>query len=349
MKNSRIQRGIQSRHAREAGDAPPLGRVVRVRDAKGGGAKSGMKGHGNVGLLLRNVAHRRKILLWSVVSSIATLGLIGGFMVFWMRSHRQVASGDGSTPRLGDVRIVSKFPSPSEAEALELVKRALANRDPERVESYFRLDAVDAKGVVEFLDGAEAREGQAVSFDWQGSMDVEGLLLDGVLIKYTGIQRPVERLVLLTPDDTGVWKIDFDAFARTSIPPWEELLGKRVDHARVRVMIARDVYYNGPFVDETKWICFGMASPESNGILTEDASLLRGYCKAGSPQAKALKRMFSGGERIHRATLEIGRIANSESRQFEIRRVLADDWVLTSTPYDERADSESIPTPRKEL
>lgn len=349
MKHSKIQRGIQSRHARETGDTPPLGRVVRVRDSKGANAKSGMGGYGNVGLLLKNAALRRRILLWSVLSSLATLVLIGGFMVFWMRSHRNVGSGDDSAPRLGNVRIVSKFPSPGENQALELVEQALANRDPDKVESYFRPCALDAEGVIEFLNGTEARDGQILALEWQGSMDVEGLLLDGVLIKYTGIQRPVERLMFLTPDDSGVWKIDFDAFARTSIPTWEELLGKRVDHAQVRVMIARDVYYNGPFVDETKWICYGMASPESNEILTEDASLLRGYCKVASSQAKALKRMFSGGERIHRAILEIGRVANSESRQFEIKRVLADDWVLTSKPYDERADAaESLPAPRKE-
>jgi hypothetical protein len=348
MKPSKIQRGIQSRHARESGDLPPLGRVVRMRDSQAGHAKSSQGGYGNAGLALKNAARRRTVLLWSVGSSLATLAVVAGFMVFWMRSHRTSGGPMDTAPRLGNVKIASKFPSPSEEEALQLVEQAMAIRDPGKVETYFRLGTADAGRVIEFLKGTAARDGRILSSQWQGSMDVEGLLLDGVLIHYSGKQRPVERLVFLTPDDKGVWKIDFDAFARTSVPTWEDLLGKRVDHAQVRVMIAPDVYYNGPFVDETKWICFGMASPESNEILTEDTSLLRGYCRVASAQEKALKRMFAGGDRTRRAILEIGRVANSESRQFEIKRVLEEDWVLTSKAYDERADAaESIPAPRK--
>jgi hypothetical protein len=42
-----------------------------------------------------------------------------------------------------------------------------------------------------------------------------------------------------------------------------------------------------------------------------------------------------GTNGLKRVTLEIRRVANSESRQFEISRVLAEDWVLSAIPFDQ--------------
>jgi hypothetical protein len=38
-----------------------------------------------------------------------------------------------------------------------------------------------------------------------------------------------------------------------------------------------------------------------------------------------------------RVTLEIRRTAGAESRQFEITRVLAEEWVLAAAPFDENS------------
>ena len=156
---------------------------------------------------------------------------------------------------------------------------------------------------------------------------------------YAGKETTGERLAFLTPDDKGVWKVDFDAFARSSRPSWKDLLERRADHAQVRVFVAKDAYYNGPFLDDSRWVCYGMVSPEAKALLPEGQELLRGYCKVGSPQAKAMERIFAGG----RAGSQAGDLGDpqeegADSRQFEITRVLAEDWVLPPKPFDEKFD-----------
>ena len=164
------------------------------------------------------------------------------------------------------------------------------------------------------------------------------MLLEGVLVVYAGKALPGERLAFLTPDDTGVWKVDFDAFARSSRPPWKDLLERRVDNAQVRVFAVKDTYYNGPFKDDSQWVCYGIGSSESNALLPAGRELLCAYCRVDSPQAKAMQRIFSDGDQTHRVILDIRRTAGAEARQFEITRVLAEDWVLSATPFDEKFD-----------
>ena len=77
---------------------------------------------------------------------------------------------------------------------------------------------------------------------------------------------------------------------------------------------------------------------ESNAMLPEGQQLLHGYCKEGSAQAKAMARIFKVALRVHRVTLELLRVKGAEPRQFEITRVLGEDWVLTPKPFDERFD-----------
>jgi hypothetical protein len=128
--------------------------------------------------------------------------------------------------------------------------------------------------------------------------------------------------------------MDFEAFARTSRPSWQDFLERRVDRARVRVVAAEDSYYNGPFIDEDQWKCYALISTEAREWLPEDKEILRGYCRKESPQAKAMERIFSDGSRMKRVTMEILRREDARPRQFEITRVLAEDWVLPPEPFD---------------
>jgi hypothetical protein len=283
-----------------------------------------------------NGGRNRVMLAWSLILSLITLLVIGGFMVFWLRSHRNAKSTVLMAQPEKNVRVLSQFESPSEDEARALVKRALANRDPGMVASLFHPGGASPAEVVEFIVGSEARDGRIERYDWLSSMDVNGLLMEGVLVAYSGKNPPGERLALLTPDAEGVWKVDFEAFARSSRPAWKDLLERRADHAQVRVFVAKDAYYNGPFLDESRWVCFDMVSPELKALMPEGQELLRGYCKVGSSQAKAMERIFAGDRRTKRATLEIRRTEGADSRQFEITRVLAEDWVLSPTPFDEK-------------
>ena len=285
-----------------------------------------------------HAARRRVIVIWSLILCVTTLMVIGGFMMFWLRSHARLKPKQGVTHPEIDVRIVSKFASPGEDDALDLVKRALAVRDPSQVASFFRLGGATPAEVVEFIAGCTARDGRVERCVWLRSMDVDGLLLEGVVVVYTGNEQPSIRLAFLTPDDTGVWKVDFDAFARSSRPPWNDLLEKRADVAQVRVFATKDTYFNGPFKDESRWVCFGIGSPETIELLPEGRNLLCGYCRVGSPQDKAMQRIFSDDENTHRVILEIRRTAGAEPRQFEIIRVLAEEWVLSATPFDIQFD-----------
>ncbi len=143
----------------------------------------------------------------------------------------------------------------------------------------------------------------------------------------------LSRLAFLTPDGFGRWKIDYESFARIVKPSWSDLLEKKADQGLVRVFVAKDSYYNGPFKDESEWICYGMASPDTSVVPM-------GYCRKNSPQAKALERIVADSEGgldrhgLNRATLEIRRPEGAEDRQFEITRVLAEDWVLSPKPFD---------------
>jgi hypothetical protein len=160
-------------------------------------------------------------------------------------------------------------------------------------------------------------------------MDANGLSMDGVLVPFEKEEEEARhRLALLTPDAAGVWKIDFEAFARVVEPSWQELLERGAAEAKVRVHLAADSYYNGPFKDDKEWICYGMGSPDIDEVLI-------GYCRAGSPQEEAIRWMFSKGEKLNRATLQIRRVEGASAKQFEITRVLAEDWVSGDKPFDE--------------
>ena len=325
MKNRDIQLGITSHRRRtdREGEAADLGRVVKLRDVK---FRSQQLEEDEVGGL-NDVIHRMVILRWSLMLGGGAIVVIGLAISFWLLSRPDQHSGEKAAAPInneGMVRIASKFPSPSKDEALDMVKRAISNRDPEKVESLFRLGAATRPEVVDFFKNLEKREGEVDRFDWLSSMDVDGLLIEGVLVVFKGKDKTAERIAFLTPDSSGNWKVDFDAFARSVKPSWSELLGKGADHGRVRVFVGHDDYYNGPFRDEKQWICYGMASPDTE-------QLLHGYCRVGSPQAEAMEKLFSDGVETSRATLEISRVKDGEPRQFEIVRLMAADWVLADT------------------
>ena len=120
-------------------------------------------------------------------------------------------------------------------------------------------------------------------------MDANGLLIDGVVVNTKAGYKQRNRLALLTPDEKGTWKIDFDAFARTVKPSWSELMSEDAGQGLVRVMVAKDSYFNGPFRDEARWVV--MAWPRPTGQV-----VLLGYCRQGSPQAVAMERIMATGE-----------------------------------------------------
>jgi len=230
--------------------------------------------------------------------------------------------------------VSSRFQSPSTQETFELVKAGIAARDPEKVMEYFRPGAASAEEIVGFLEETEMAEGEVTQYKWLGGIDANGLQLEGMATVFSIDGKESSRLAILTPDEEGRWKIDFESFARIVRPSWSALLEGKEDQGLVRVWVAADNYYNGVFRDESAWVCYGMASRDSDKVLM-------GYCKTGSPQAKAMvwiiaqsleKQLDFRG--MCRATLEIRRPAGAEVSQFEITRVLAQDWVVSDKAFD---------------
>lgn len=279
------------------------------------------------------------MLTWSTVFGVVALGLVGMTFYLWIRANRgarQAAdpTAEGLPPAIEE-RVVSEFPSPSEDEALKLVKQALQVREPAKVASFFRTGGAQPEEVLGFLRDLEKTDGPVTRYDWLSSMDANGILIDGVLVVTTLDGGFRNRLALMTPDDKGVWRIDFEAFARKVSPSWHDLLEKHDAQGTVRVIVAKDSYFNGPFREESEWSCFGMATPDAEGVMM-------GYCRKGSPQETAMKKiidaaeLLEGARAVDRATLEVRRVPGSESRQFEIVRVLAEDWIVTDRPFDEQ-------------
>lgn len=342
MKPTQIQRGIQSSKARTSGEAPRIGRVSRVRghevprDAWTRRRSSGRR-DGTAARIVMTVARRRVLWAWSLMFTLATLAVLGGFVWSWMKSRRSAVVAV-APPVPGAERVVSRFASPSEEAALEIVRKALATRDEVKAGDFLRLGTTSAGDAVEFLKQSVAKDGSPRDFQWLGSMDADDQLIDGVMVTYPGKDKQVERLAFLVPDEKGVWKVDFEGFARISRPSWSDLIQGATEQSEVRVVVAKDAYYNGPFKDEGAWACFAMASPDTKGLLSDDegVDILRGYCKADSPQKRAMDRILAGDQQMVRATLEIRRVEGAERRQFEITRVFSDEWVKGPQAFDER-------------
>jgi hypothetical protein len=339
VKDHGIHRSVRARNvSRAAGDAPNIGRVARVPGTgmPKGERRSRKHGrrHGSPG----NTRKSSAIMAWSILIFTITLLVLGFFMWSWTSGQmgRRTATGPAE-PAIQRHR-VSKFKSPSEDEAVSLVKTALQARDPLQAIAYFRTGESEPDDIIRFLAGMERNDGPVRDYQWLSSMDANGMLLEGVLVVSELDGKLRNRLAMLTPDEAGIWKIDYEAFARVTRPSWDKILAEDGGQGVARVILAKDSYFNGPFRDDSRWSSYGMASPDIDRILI-------GYCRKGSPQDKAMQRLFptdpedaatapTRQNKIIRATLQLVRPPSAEDRQFEITRVLAEDWVVSDEPFD---------------
>lgn len=350
MKPEEFKRGVQKGvNTRNVGSSPTLGRVERmpgVGRPRGWSRRSADGNEGNDGAADGSQRRRRHdrakvrqrrtlrtvIAVWSIVFGVLALGILGLAVFFWLRSMSDRAQDTTEKDRIAEesrTRKTSEFKSPSQPDALVLVREALAVRHPDEVAAVIRLGSMTPEEVVNKLRAITKEDGEIVGMVWLSSIDKNGMSLEGVEVTYAGTAKKVKRLAVLTPDARGVWKLDFPAFVRQVEPAWEKLLDGEESVGVVRVSVARDRYYNGPFQDEGVWAAYGMVSPDM-------AELLVGYCKRDSNQYRAMELMWSNEDNlVIRATLEIQRVEGGDRRQFEITRVWAEDWVMGERPFDE--------------
>jgi hypothetical protein len=274
-------------------------------------------------------------LAWSIVILSVFVVVLGLFLWSWLRGlmNQPVVASD--IPELKTHKVL-KFQSPGEEAVVALVKSALESRESPQAADYFHMGEAGPGELVGFLSKMIQDDGPVIGFQWLGGRYANGQLIENVLITCERDGKPRERVAMLVPDDQGVWKIDFEAFARMVRPSWELLLGESGGRGLVRVFVRGDNYFNGPFRDDAEWSCYAMASPDID-------QMLLGYCRKGSPQDEAMMLMLlrnakegqaTDMESVMRATLLVERPQGADARQFEITRVLAEDWIVSDNPYD---------------
>jgi hypothetical protein len=335
-----IKRAVRaSQFSRAPGDAPSLGRVARMpgtglpkkrrrkkkRDSEGRTRSGGGRARRT---------RRRAILGWSILLSLGMLAILGVAVGFWLIPKMREPKVDVS--KLAAVeenkkRVATRFSSPSEVDAIALVKAALAVREPSGVQEHLRLGSSEAQEAVDFLTGLEASEGAIQRMEWLSRIDANGLTIDGVVVRFDGGEKQNMRLALLTPDDAGVWKLDFESFARKCTPPLADFVAKGMDSAQVRVFAIEDNYYNGFFGSESEWKCYAIRSPDLEETLFA-------YAKLETAQAEAMAAVFTEDQKAKRVTLEIRPVEAGNSRQFEISRVLAEGWIISEKSFDQIFD-----------
>lgn len=330
---------IHGSDAKRSGSDPGLGKISRMRDPDFHPTKytGGSYGQAPSGI------KTKRIDLSSMSTNMRSLGLvfisllvIGGFIFVWLRSQMEDSVDESQILRQSIVKNLSNFASPSETEAVNMVKRALSTRDPGKVSDCMRLGIQSPEEVVDFLKSSEERDGRIDDYEWLRSLVTDDALIEGVMVYYMKNKVRTARVALLVPDKKGVWKMDFESFARSCNPSWDYLLAGDAEEAEVRVLVARDLYFNGPFMDDSSWVCYALFSPDLKKLLPEGRTFLHGYCRVGSPQEKAMERIFSEDARIYRVILRIKKVEGADIRQFEITRVLAREWVTPIRPLDEK-------------
>jgi len=323
---------------RVVGDPPSLGRIERMAGGRLRRSRRHLSGPERDSRRGRKHRHSSKVvrggtLLIAFVTILVMVAIFGG----WMRNRQQqsefVEFEMLAKPQVVD-RVESRFMSPSEEEARAIVARALEAKDETAVRESFHLASSTPDEVLAFLRDEEERNGPPRVDNWLGSIDPNNTLVEGVVVKRSKDDDESSAIAMLTPDQTGIWRLDFDSFAGKCQPSWKSFVSGEAGEGIVRVWFSADNYFNGPFVDDEQWLCYSMARSDSDAILL-------GYCRKGSPQASAMEEIM---ERLRmkgranatsfRVILAISRPEGAEKRQFEIKRVLAEDWLLTEKAFD---------------
>lgn len=274
-------------------------------------------------------------MMWSLAFGGLAILVLGLFFLFWLKPHLErrelmAANFRASTDYKKEPE-VPVFESLGEQEAIRLVKDALKARSGPEIEAKIRKGDASVEQVAAFLNAMKGEDGDVDRFQWLSRLDTTAPGVEGVLVTFKKKQaadRDRNRLALLVADEKGEWRLDFPAFARLATPAWSEFLEGKAESVTVRVYVAADQYFNGPFADESQWKCFGIASPEV-------ADLLYGYCKVDSLQTQAIQKVLAD-KKMARVTLVLHRVEGAASRQYLIKRVLAEDWAVTDVAPDDR-------------
>lgn len=317
---------------REVGDAPSIGYVPRMH--KGGESRAGRhtREQASVG--------PSKSLVWMIGGGIAGVAVLGTVLAIWVMRPK----GKGTTSELAiaplsqiskQAATVPLAPSPDEAALLRTVETFLAARTPADLEALIRPSSQDPAAMIGKLENLDKVDGEMSSLRYLGPIDSRAVQIEGVVVNFEGGRN---RLALLSPDSAGKWLVDFDAFDRYSTPDWDTLMSGKAVTGTVRIFCSQDSYYNGLYADESKWACFAMASPDHEtlmfGYVQRDSERLEAMLK-GLNKDGALTAAPARGQ-SNRLTLEISHKDGAQPRQFEITKLLSDEWVVGEIALEDK-------------
>ncbi|MGA0899407.1 MAG: hypothetical protein ACO3SO_03255 [Luteolibacter sp.] len=278
----------------------------------------------------------------AVASLLVLLVIIVTFVIWSQKQPKQQADSDSGNA--GDFAqssgtTIQLFQDLEKNAALQRVDAALWVEDEAGVREYFHLGGAKEQDVLDFLAGLELPGKEDRALFWIGNPTHGSKAMLNVAFMWMRDGDLDKRLAILTPNTASKWKVDFEAFACICNPPWSEFLDGKVIDGEARVTFIEDRYFNGRFSDD-KWICYALTS------ITSDVPIF-GYCRPDSAQHRALEQIRrismvniidSQAKKglLRRAMVRLQRVEGDMANQFEIKRVLASDWVEEETPYDER-------------
>ncbi len=322
MKNNDFS-SVPSGRTRRAGQSPNIGKLTRSPQSATRRRRS-RRGQN------ASKSSTRTSLLWG--AALGTVALVG-MVIFFVVSYFQRPDADiGKTAALGAAVALPQRQSKAlktlgEEASLKLVRSALELKDPGQVEEYFVLstprEPAEAIRLLEEYEESTPIE----SYLWLGGKLVNNGYMEEVLVNYKTPGRELNRVAQIWNEPDGSWRIDFDAYARHVSPDWPTINSGKAPVSVVRVFIMEDNYYNGVFADESKWQGYSLVSPDSEEILF-------GYSLRESPQHRAITEILKAEASVHPVTLEITKTPDSGPRQFEISRVLAENWSIRPQSFD---------------
>ena len=340
MKPKNIQTQAQSRGHRKIGDAPTIGRVARIpedsvakkihrrRSSSSSSTRSSSSGHRGTPWMdkkkMRQIQARRfAIRVWITLILFVCLSVFVGGMILWLRSQADRESIASRHETATSRQRLEVFTPPSERDAVQIVQNAMAARDAETIRMFIHdTREADVDAMLAFFSESAARDGEVIQYQWIGTADVGRMQIQSVNVIFEKNYQRNVRTAMLVPDESGVWRLDFPFFSRWCDPPI-----RLIDHeagypgGRVRVLVVRDLYFNGPFSDDREWACYAFISPDS-----ENSGFA--YCRIGSQEHAEMQDLLNSRQgAATRVTLEIRRAEGAEQRQFELTRIVTDDWM----------------------
>lgn len=333
MSSDGIKRSVRSqRYDRAAGEGPSIGRVAKMPGTglpKGERRKRRVEDGGR-GSRVRN-ARRTIIIIWSIMLAVVAIAVL--VVTIWLGIRGNAAKSD-EAPLFAGLQPIEDSGSETALSldpemAMEITRQAIAVHDVAKVGEYFRLEQSSPSEVADFIAKLHEKDGEVSGVSYLGEFEFNGIPASGTVVDFKRDGKRRNRLAFLTPDENGNWRIDFAAFARLSSPSWEDIQARKFEVARVRVFAGRYNYFNGVFRDEQEWACYQFSSPDSSELFTA-------YCKRRSPQAAAMESIFKNGLQASRVTLELRNVEGALEGQYELSRVLGEDWLLSETALDEK-------------